>query len=132
MDNLVPTKQHLREVLIFCFHRNKTAAETHRELVETYGEHAISEPTCREWFRRFKSGNFDVEDQKRSGQPKKFTDSELKALLDENVARSTSQLAEILCVERTSIGKRLRAMGMVYKEGKWVSRENKLSSDDHS
>ena len=50
----------LREVLIFFFHSKKTAAEAHRELPKVYGDAALSETTCRDWFRRFKDGDFDV------------------------------------------------------------------------
>ena len=45
-----PNSCHLREVLIFCFNMKKSAAEVHRMLSNTYGEAAISERTCREWF----------------------------------------------------------------------------------
>ncbi len=54
-----PNSRHLREVLIFCFNMKKS--ETHRMLSNTYGEAAISERTCREWFQRFKNGDFDVQ-----------------------------------------------------------------------
>ena len=50
----------------------------------TYGEAALSERTCREWFQSFKSDDFDVEDQHNSGKEKIFEDSELEALLAEN------------------------------------------------
>ena len=40
MSNFVLTKQHLREVLIFCFNWKKNAAEAHRMLVEIYGDTA--------------------------------------------------------------------------------------------
>ncbi|EFN89521.1 hypothetical protein EAI_13198, partial [Harpegnathos saltator] len=40
----------------------KSAAEVHRILVETYCDHALSEATCRNWFRRLKNNDFDVED----------------------------------------------------------------------
>jgi len=33
-------KQHLQEVLIFCFNWKKSAAEAHRMLVEVYGDTA--------------------------------------------------------------------------------------------
>ena len=49
-------------------------------LVEVYGDSAPSDKTCKEWFRRFKSGNFNVEDKERSGRPKAFEDEELQAL----------------------------------------------------
>ena len=53
--------RRLREVLIFCFNMKKFAAEAHRMLSNTYGEAAISERTCREWFQRFKNDDFDVQ-----------------------------------------------------------------------
>ena len=84
MSNFVLTKQHLREVLIFCFNWKKSAAEVHRMLVEVYGDTAPTDKSCREWFRCFKDGDFSVEDKPRSGQPKKFEDKELEALLEED------------------------------------------------
>lgn len=37
--------------------------------MKTYGDHVLSETTCRDWFRfrRFKNNDFDVEDKERSG-----------------------------------------------------------------
>jgi len=45
MSNFVLTKQHLREV--FCFNWKKSAAETHRMLIEVYGD-TVSTPNF--WF----------------------------------------------------------------------------------
>ena len=70
MSGFEATKQHMREVLLFCFNLKKCAAECHRLLQEAYGEYALSETTCRDWLRRFKSGNFDLKDKERLGQPK--------------------------------------------------------------
>jgi len=50
-SGFVPRKEHLREALLFCFHLKKSAAESHRLLVEASGKHALSETTCRDWFR---------------------------------------------------------------------------------
>ncbi|GFS95201.1 mariner Mos1 transposase [Trichonephila clavipes] len=63
MSAYEPNSRHLREVLIFCFNMKKSAAEAHRMLSNTYGDAAIIERTCREWFQRFKNGDFDVKDQ---------------------------------------------------------------------
>ena len=51
-------------------------------LVEAYGDAALSERSCREWFQKFKNGEFDIEE--RSGKPKVYEDAELEALLDED------------------------------------------------
>jgi len=94
MSNFVLTKQHLREV--FCFNWKKSAAEVHRMFVEVYGDTAPTDKSCREWFRRFKDGDFSVEDKSRSGQPKKFENKELKALLEEDQNQTQEELAESL------------------------------------
>ena len=66
----------------------KTAADSHRILVEVYGEHSLAERTCQKCFARFKSGGFSLEDEERPGQPKKFEDEELEALLDEDCCQT--------------------------------------------
>ena len=65
MSDFVPNNRHLREVLIFFFHSKKTAAEVHWELQKVYGDAALSKTTCHDWFRRFKDGDFDVDDRPR-------------------------------------------------------------------
>ena len=62
-------KHHLRELLIYFFNLKKSA-EAHRLLVEAYGDAALSERSCREWFQKFENGEFEVEDKERSGRPK--------------------------------------------------------------
>ena len=54
--------RHLGEVLIFFFHSKKTADETHREFQKVYGGAAVSETLYRDWFRRFKDYDFDVDE----------------------------------------------------------------------
>ena len=113
-----PNKRHLREVLIFCFKWKKTAAEVHRMLVEVYSNSAPSDKTCREWFRRFKSDDFDVEDKERSGRPRAFENEKLQTLVDENPCQTQKQLAEALNCAQSIISDRLKALGKVYKERK--------------
>jgi len=70
MSSFEPNKHHLRELLIYFFNLKKSAAEAHRLLVEVYD--ALSKRSCREWFQKFKNGEFDVEDKERSGKPKVY------------------------------------------------------------
>ena len=93
----------LRGVLLHCFNMKKTAAGSHRILVEVYGEHALAERTCQKWFARFKSGDFGLEDEERPGQPKKFEDEELEALLDEDCCQTQEELAESLRFTQAAI-----------------------------
>lgn len=125
MTDFVPSKRHLREVLLFFFHSKKTAAEAHRELLKVYGDAALSETTCRDWFRLFKEGDFNVQDRPREGKPKIFEGVELEALLDEDPCQTQDQLASELGVTRQAISKRFHALGMIQKQGTWVPYELK-------
>ena len=71
MSSFVPTNYDLRTALVFCYHLKKTAAESHQTLVEAYGEHALGKTQCFEWFKKFKSGNFDLRNEDRGKPPKK-------------------------------------------------------------
>ena len=93
MSNFVPNKVFLRGVLLRYFNMKKSAAESHRILVEAYGDRALSERTCQKWFARFKSGDFHLEDQERAGCPKKFEGAELEALLDEDPCQTQEETA---------------------------------------
>ena len=76
MYTFVPNKVYLRRILFHYFIQNKSAAEAHRILVETYGDNALSDTTCRDWFRRFKYNDFKLEDKERSSTPKKIEGKE--------------------------------------------------------
>ena len=98
MSVFEPDSRHLRKVLIFCFHLKKTAVEAHRMLSSTYSEAALSARTCREWFQRFKSRYFDVEDRHGGGKEKIFEDSELETSLAEDSFQTQEKTAELLGV----------------------------------
>lgn len=123
MSSFEPKKHHMREVLLYFFNIKKSAAESHRLLVEAYGECALSKTTCEDWLRRFKSGDFDVNDKERPGAVKTFEDAELQALLDEDDAQTQQQLADQLGVNQSTISDRLKAMGKIQKMSKWVPYE---------
>jgi len=93
------------------------------ECLETYGDNALSETTCRDWFCRFNDDNFDLNDKKRENRPRKVEDCQLQALLDEDDTQSQKMLAEQLGVSQAAISMRLHAMGKVQKLGKWMPYE---------
>ena len=109
----MPEKVFLRGVLLHYFNMKETAAESHRILVGVYGKHALDERTGQKWFARFKSGDFGLEDEECPGQPKKFEDKELEALLDEDCCQTQEKLAESLGVTQAAISRRLKAAGYI-------------------
>ena len=97
MSNFLPEKINLK----------KSAAESRRMLVEAYGCSALSETTCRDWFRRFKNTKFDPGDKKHENRPRKVEDHQLQALLDENDTQTQKMLAKQLVVTQPAISIRL-------------------------
>jgi len=87
-------------------------------LIEAYGEHALGKSKCFEWFQKFKSGDFDERNEERRKLPKKFEDSELQVLLDEDDAQTQQQLADQLNVTREAVSTRLKSMEKFQKMGK--------------
>ena len=125
MSNFVPEKVLLWGVFLHYFNMKKTAAENQRILVEFNGEHALALRTCQKWFAWFKSGDLGLEDQERPGQPNKFEDEDLEALLDEDCCQTQEELAESLGVTQAAISKRLKAAGYIQKPGNWIPHELK-------
>lgn len=104
------------------------AAEAHRIISDTYGKttHSlISDRTCREWFQRFKSGDFAVEDRHSGGREKVVENAELEAILSENSCQTQEELSDLLIINQQAISKRLKQLGMIQKEGYWVPHELK-------
>ena len=83
-----------------------------------YGDNALSETTCRDWFRWFIDDNFDLSDKKRENRPRKVEDCQLQAFLDEDDTQSQKMLAEQLGIPQVAISMRLHVMGKVQKIGK--------------
>jgi len=55
-----------------------------------------------------------------SDQLKKFEDTILQALLDENSTRTLEELAKALNINESTVSDHLYAMGKIQKEGKWI------------
>ena len=85
------------------FIQNKSADEAHRILVETYSDNALSDTTCRDWFRRFKNNDFKLGDKEHSGAPKKFKDKELEGILNENRSQALAELGKTLQVDESTV-----------------------------
>ena len=103
----------------------KTVAEAHRLLSSIYSEAAPRERTCHEWFQRFKSGDFDIEDQNGDGKKTIFEDSELEALLAEDSCQTQEELTKSMGVTQQAISKCPKAMCMIQKQENWVPYELK-------
>ncbi|EZA52455.1 Histone-lysine N-methyltransferase SETMAR [Ooceraea biroi] len=61
------SKQQIRPILLYEFKRGTNASQTHRNLCEVFGQDVITVRSCQFWFEKFRNGDFNLEDEPRSG-----------------------------------------------------------------
>ena len=78
--------KYFRHILLFYFRKGKKAAEAHKGICEVYGVNCLTERTCQNLFEKFRSGDFSLKDDQRSGRPSDVDDV-MKAIIESNCAR---------------------------------------------
>ncbi|UYV65312.1 hypothetical protein LAZ67_3003920 [Cordylochernes scorpioides] len=132
-----PKSAHLREVLLFAFNWKKGATEAHRMLEEVHVDHTLSKSQCYRWFKKFQSGDFELDNEPRGKPHQKFEDAELQALLDDDSTQTQEKLAKQLQVSH-ELSERQQERCLVTCEGLLARHEKKsflhriVTSDEKS
>lgn len=117
--------EHFRHILLFYFRKGKKAAEAHKDICEIYGSDCITERTCQNWFKKFRSGDFSLKDDQRSGRPTEADNDEIKMLIESNRHITVREIAEKCQVSHTTIENHIKHLGLVKKLDIWVLHELK-------
>lgn len=118
-------KEHFSHILLFYFRKGKNASQAHKKLCDVYGDEALKERQCQNWFAKFRSGDFSLKDEKRSGRPVEVDDAQIKAIIDSDRHSTTREIADKLHVSHTCIENHLKQLGYVQKLDIWVPHELK-------
>ena len=86
-------KELLRYSMIYEIRVGLKAAESYRRLCQAFGQDVVSQQTVNNWFKRFKSGNYKIEDETRSGRPSELDDQALQQLVQSNSRQATHEMA---------------------------------------
>ncbi|GFV49897.1 histone-lysine N-methyltransferase SETMAR [Trichonephila clavipes] len=107
-------KQHLRHILLFYYRKGKNAVQARKKLTDGYGEGVLTVRQCQNWFAKFRSGNFDIEDAPRSGRPVEADKDAIKALVHAN-RRITTEIGLRLNLSNSTVYDHLKGLGLSSK-----------------
>jgi len=74
--------------------------DIHRHLMNVYGDQTVDVSTVRRWVVRFSSGDSDVKDKPRSGQPCTAATPQNEERLDQLICADRQITTRELCTER--------------------------------
>ncbi|EFN78090.1 Histone-lysine N-methyltransferase SETMAR, partial [Harpegnathos saltator] len=86
---------HFRHILLYYFRKGKNASQAHKKV---YGNEALKERQCQNWFARFRSGDFSLKNAQRSGRLVEVDETHIKAIIDSDRHSTTRDIAEKLNV----------------------------------
>jgi len=84
---------HFRHILLFYFRKGKNARQACEKLRKVYGDDALKERQCQNWFNKFRAGDFDLKDAPRSGRPTEVDDDKMEEFIKSN-PRYTQKVIE--------------------------------------
>ncbi|GFU33967.1 histone-lysine N-methyltransferase SETMAR [Trichonephila clavipes] len=109
-------KQHFRHILLFYYKKGKNNVQVRKKLTNVYGEGVLTVRQCQNWFAKFRSGNFDVEDAPRSGRPVEADKDAIKA----NRRITTRDIEFRLNLSNSTVYAHLKGLGLSSKLDVWV------------
>ena len=92
---------------------NQSAIETAREINRKFGNDSFNKRTVRRWIAKFRSGDFSLEDEPRSGRFTVIQDKDLKTLVETDPSQTVRWMGEELGVSSHAIFDGLKRIGKV-------------------
>lgn len=78
-----------------------------------YGEEALKERQCQNWFIKFRSGDFSLKDKQRSGRPNQVDDNQIKAIIQLDRHKTEREIGEMLNVPKSTVHDHMNRLGFV-------------------
>uniref|UniRef100_A0A0N5B7H1 HTH_48 domain-containing protein n=1 Tax=Strongyloides papillosus TaxID=174720 RepID=A0A0N5B7H1_STREA len=116
-------KRDIRAIMLYEFKRGTNAAKTTQKINETFGENLVNTSTVQRWFKKFKEGNENLENEER-GRPEPVIDNEeLRKAIEANPRKTVRALAEDLNVSKSTISLHLKEIEKAKNLDKHVPHE---------
>ena len=117
--------EHFRHILFFYFRTGKNAAQAAKNSHDVYGEEALKDRQCRNWFDKFCSGDFSLKHEQRSGRPSEVVDDQIKAIIESDCHVTVREIEQMLKIPISPIDRHIKRLGLVKKLDIWIPHELK-------
>ncbi|XP_043604582.1 histone-lysine N-methyltransferase SETMAR-like [Bombus pyrosoma] len=93
-----------RHILLYYFRKGKNASQAYNKLCAVYGNEALKEKQCQNWFAKFRSGDISLKNAQRFGRPVEVDETHIKLGYVKKLGLwLPHQLKEIHLTQRISI-----------------------------
>ena len=117
------SKEKIRHILQFFFDKGENARQAAENVNSVYGPDTVTANYAQFWFRRFRSGNFDVKDAPRSGRPIVENVDKIMEIVESDRHVSTVSIAQELNIAQKTVWNHLNKAGYKKKLDVWVPHE---------
>ncbi|CAK9820034.1 Histone-lysine N-methyltransferase SETMAR [Anthophora quadrimaculata] len=123
-------KLHFRHIMLYEFRKGVSVSIATKNIQDVYLDRAPALRTVKNWFGRFRKGDFNLDDKPRSGRPSGVDDNIVRALVENNTRITTKEIAEKLNIDNSTAFHHLKYLGFTSKLDTWVphslTEKNKL------
>ena len=117
------SKRDIRAMMLYEFKRGTNAAKTTQEINKTFGENLVSPSTVQKWFKKFREGSEDLENEKRE-KPESVLDNDvLREVVEANPRTTVRELARKLNVSKSTVSRHLQEIEKTKKLDRWIPHE---------
>ena len=117
------SKEKIRYILQFFFDKGENASQAAANVNSVYGSDTVTANHAQFWFRRFRSGNFDVKDVPRTGRPSVENVDKIMDIVASDRHVSSVSIAKELNIAQKTVWNHLHKAGYKKKLDVWVPHE---------
>ncbi|GFU65799.1 histone-lysine N-methyltransferase SETMAR [Trichonephila clavipes] len=113
-------KENIRYILQFFFYKGENASQVAEIVNGVYGADTVTANYVQFWFRRFRSGIFDVKDAPRTGRLVVENVDKITEIIEVDQHVSSRSIAQELKFDHKTVLNHLRKVGFKKKLVVWV------------
>ena len=124
-------KEKIRYILQFFFDKGENASQTAETVNGIYGPNTVTEKYVKFWFRRFRSGIFNVKHAPRPGRPVVENVDKITEIIEVDQHVSSHSIAQELKINHKTVLGSLHKAGFKKKVDVWVPSQLKQKNMKH-